>query len=63
VEFSWGATEAKVVDGLVDAVVEVTETGSTIRANKLRIVHELMRTNTQLIANRAAWDDPWKRKK
>ena len=63
VEFSWGATEAKVVDGLVDAVVEVTETGSTIRANKLRIVHELMRTNTQLIANRAAWSDPWKRKK
>ena len=63
VEFSWGATEAKVVDGLVDAVVEVTETGSTIRANKLRIVHELMRTNTQLIANRASWSDPWKRKK
>jgi ATP phosphoribosyltransferase len=63
VEFSWGATEAKVVEGLVDAVVEVTETGSTIRANKLRIIHELMRTNTQLIANRTAWDDPWKRKK
>jgi ATP phosphoribosyltransferase len=63
VEFSWGATEAKVVDGLVDAVVEVTETGSTIRANKLRIVHELMRTNTQLIANREAWNDLWKRKK
>jgi ATP phosphoribosyltransferase len=63
VEFSWGATEAKVVDGLVDAVVEVTETGSTIRANKLRIVHELMRTNTQLIANREAWNDPWKQKK
>ena len=63
VEFSWGATEAKVVEGLVDAVVEVTETGSTIKANKLRIIHELMKTNTQLIANRAAWDDPWKRKK
>ena len=63
VEFSWGATEAKVVEGLVDAVVEVTETGSTIRANKLRIVHELMTTNTQLIANQAAWDDPWKRQK
>ena len=63
VEFSWGATEAKVVEGLVDAVVEVTETGSTIKANKLRIVHELMKTNTQLIANRAAWEDPWKRKK
>ncbi|OPY87829.1 MAG: ATP phosphoribosyltransferase [Smithella sp. PtaU1.Bin162] len=63
IEFSWGATEAKVVEGLVDAVVEVTETGSTIRANKLRIIHELMKTNTQLIANRAAWNDPWKRKK
>jgi ATP phosphoribosyltransferase len=63
VEFSWGATEAKVVDGLVDAVVEVTETGSTIKANKLRIIHELMRTNTQLIANRDAWNDPWKKKK
>ncbi len=63
VEFSWGATEAKVVEGLVDAIVEVTETGSTIRANKLRIVHEMMTTNTQLIANHAAWDDPWKRQK
>lgn len=63
VEFSWGATEAKVVQGLVDAIVEVTETGTTIRANKLRIVHELMRTNTQLIANCEAWEDPWKRKK
>jgi ATP phosphoribosyltransferase len=63
VEFSWGATEAKVVDGLVDAIMEVTETGSTIKANKLRIIHELMKTNTQLVANRAAWNDPWKRKK
>ncbi|MDZ4165952.1 MAG: ATP phosphoribosyltransferase [Smithellaceae bacterium] len=63
VEFSWGATEAKVVDGLVDAIVEVTETGSTIKANNLRIVHELMKTNTQLIANRSAWEDPWKRRK
>jgi ATP phosphoribosyltransferase len=63
VEFSWGATEAKVVEGLVDAIVEVTETGSTIRANKLKIVHELMTTNTQLIANQAAWEDPWKRQK
>jgi ATP phosphoribosyltransferase len=63
VEFSWGATEAKVVEGLVDAIVEVTETGSTIKANKLRIIHELMKTNTQLIANRAAWNDPWKQKK
>ena len=63
VEFSWGATEAKVVEGLVDAIVEVTETGSTIKANKLRIIHDLMKTNTQLIANRASWNDPWKRKK
>jgi ATP phosphoribosyltransferase len=63
VEFSWGATEAKVVEDLVDAIVEVTETGSTIKANKLRIIHELMKTNTQLIANNSAWNDPWKRKK
>ena len=63
VEFSWGATEAKVVEGLVDAVVEVTETGSTIKANKLKIIHELMKTNTQLIANHASWKNPWKRKK
>ncbi|MDI6777415.1 MAG: ATP phosphoribosyltransferase [Syntrophales bacterium] len=63
VEFSWGATEAKVVEGLVDAIVEVTETGSTIRANKLRIICELMKTNTQLIANHGAWKDPWKRRK
>lgn len=63
VEFSWGATEAKVVEGLVDAVVEVTETGSTIKANKLKIIHEMMKTNTQLIANRASWKNPWKRKK
>jgi ATP phosphoribosyltransferase len=63
VEFSWGATEAKVVEGLVDAIVEVTETGSTIRANKLKIIHELMTTNTQLIASQAAWEDPWKRQK
>jgi ATP phosphoribosyltransferase len=63
VEFSWGATEAKVVEGLVDAIVEVTETGTTIRANKLKIIHELMKTNTKLIANRGAWKDPWKRQK
>ncbi|MBW2636036.1 MAG: ATP phosphoribosyltransferase [Deltaproteobacteria bacterium] len=62
-EFSWGATEAKVVEGLVDGIVEVTETGSTLRANKLRIVHELMETNTQLITNKRAWEDSWKRKK
>jgi len=63
IEFSWGATEAKVVEGLVDAIVEVTETGSTLRANKLKIIHELMMTNTQLIANNAAWSDPWKKRK
>jgi ATP phosphoribosyltransferase len=63
VEFSWGATEAKVVEGLVDAIVEVTETGSTLRANKLKIIHELMKTNTQLIASREAWEDSWKRQK
>ncbi len=63
VEFSWGATEAKVVEGLADAIVEVTETGSTIRANGLRIVEELMTTYPQLIANKRAWDDSWKREK
>jgi ATP phosphoribosyltransferase len=63
VEFSWGATEAKVVEGLVDAIVEVTETGSTLRANKLKIIHELMKTNTQLIASREAWEDSWKKQK
>jgi len=63
VEFSWGATEAKVVEGLADAIVEVTETGSTIRANGLRIVEELTTTYPQLIANKKAWKDPWKREK
>lgn len=62
VEFSWGATEAKCPD-LVDAIVEVTETGSSLRANNLRIVDVLMESNTQLIANKAAWQDPWKRRK
>ena len=63
VEFSWGATEAKVVSGLADAIVEVTETESTIRAHGLRIIHELMQTNTQLIANHEAWKNPRIRKK
>ncbi|MCE5243745.1 MAG: ATP phosphoribosyltransferase [Syntrophobacteraceae bacterium] len=63
VEFSWGATEAKVISGLCDAIVEVTETGATMRANGLRIVKELMQSNTQLIANPKAWEDPWKREK
>jgi ATP phosphoribosyltransferase len=63
VEFSWGATEAKVVEGLVDAIVEVTETGSTIRAHGLRIIHTLLESNTKLIANPASLKDPWKRAK
>ena len=63
VEFSWGATEAKVIAGLCDAIVEVTETGATMRANGLRIVKELMQSNTQLIANHKSWEDPWKREK
>lgn len=63
VEFSWGATEAKVVSGLADAIVEVTETGSTIHAHGLEIIHELMRSNTQLIANHEAWKDDFKREK
>jgi ATP phosphoribosyltransferase len=60
VEFSWGATEAKCPE-LVDAIVEVTETGSTLRANGLRIAEVLMESNTQLIANREAWEDDAKR--
>ncbi len=63
VEFSWGATEGKVVSGLADAIVEVTETESTIKAHGLRIIHELMQTNTQLIVNHESWKDPQKRKK
>ena len=63
VEFSWGATEAKVVSGLADAIVEVTETGSTIKAHGLKIIQDLMKTNTQLIANHEAYEDPWKRDK
>ncbi len=63
IEFSWGATEAKVVSGLADAIVEVTETESTIKAHGLRIIHELMQTNTELIVNHEAWKIPAKRKK
>lgn len=63
VEFSWGATEAKVIDGLCDAIVEVTETGSTIRANNLRIVCDLMESVPVMVANKAALNNPWKRKK
>jgi len=63
VEFSWGATEAKILKGLCDAIVEVTETGSTIKANNLRIVCELMESVPVLIANKESWENPWKRAK
>jgi len=63
VEFSWGATEAKVAAGLCDAVVEVTETGSTLRANGLKIIEDLMESNPQLIANPAALEHAEKRAK
>ena len=62
VEFSWGATEVKAPD-LVDAIVDVTETGSSLRANNLRIVDTLFESQTNLIANKGAWKDPWKRDK
>jgi ATP phosphoribosyltransferase len=63
VEFSWGATEAKVAEGIVDAAVDVTETGSSIRANGLRIVEVLLVSNPVLVANPAAWTLPWKQAK
>lgn len=63
VEFSWGATEAKVISKLADAIVEVTETETTIKAHGLQIIHELMQTNTQLIANHNVWKNPEKREK
>jgi ATP phosphoribosyltransferase len=62
VEFSWGATEVK-PPVLADAIVEVTETGSSLRANNLRIVETVIESNTQLIANTASWKDEWKRRK
>lgn len=62
IEFSWGATEVK-VPNLVDAIIDVTETGSSLRANKLRIVETLFESETKLIANKASWEDPWKREK
>lgn len=62
VEFSWGATEVKVPD-LVDAIVDLTETGNSLRANKLRIVDTLLETNTKLIANKESWENPEKREK
>jgi len=63
VEFSWGATEAKVATGLVDAVVELTETGSSLRANKLRIVSTVCESTTKFIANKKVLKDSWKRSK
>jgi ATP phosphoribosyltransferase len=62
VEFSWGATEAK-AGMLVDAIVELTETGRSLKANKLRIVEDFLSSTTRFIANKKAWEDPWKRKK
>jgi len=62
VEFSWGATEVKAHE-LVDAIVEITETGSSLRANKLRIVDTLLESTPRLIANHQSWKDPWKRQK
>src|ERR1700757_3677742 len=62
VEFSWGATEVK-PPVLADAIVEVTETGSSLRANKLKIIDTVMESNTQLIVNKASWQDQWKRRK
>ncbi len=61
--YSWGATEAKVVEGLADGIVEVTETGTTIRAHGLRIIDEVMCSNTVLVANKEAWANPFKRAK
>ena len=63
VEFSWGATEAKVASGLVDAIVELTETGSSLRANNLRIVETLCQSTTQFIANKKSFQDAWKKRK
>lgn len=62
VEFSWGATEVKVPD-LVDAIADITETGSSLRANNLRIIDTMLYTNTKFIANKAVWENPVKRKK
>lgn len=63
IEFSWGATEVKVAAGLVDAIVEITETGASLKANKLRIIDTVCYSTTQLIANKKAWKNPWKRTK
>ena len=64
VEFSWGTTEVKArIPGLVDAIVELTETGSSLRANRLRIVDTICESTTRFIANRQAWEDPWKERR
>ncbi len=62
VEFSWGATEAKPPE-LADAIVEITETGSSLRANKLRIIDTVLESNTRFVVNKASWKDKWKREK
>ena len=63
VEFSWGATEAKVGAGLVDAIVELTETGASLRANNLRIIDTICESTTLVVANKASWKNQWKRQK
>ncbi len=63
VEFSWGATEAKVGAGLVDAIVELTETGTSLRANNLRIIDTICESTTLIVANKSSWKNNWKRKK
>jgi ATP phosphoribosyltransferase len=63
IEFSWGATEAKVGAGLVDAIVELTETGTSLRANNLRIVDTICESTTVIVANKDSWKDAWKKRK
>ncbi len=63
VEFSWGATEAKVGAGLVDAIVELTETGASLKANNLRIIDTICKSTTLIVANKTAWKNTWKREK
>ena len=63
IEFSWGATEAKVAAGLVDAIVELTETGTSLRANNLRIVDTICESTTLIVANKNSWKNRWKRQK
>jgi len=63
IEFSWGATEAKVGAGLVDGIVELTETGASLKANNLRIVDTICQSTTLIIANKSSWKDAWKKEK